>query len=149
MKGTVFSINISSKKGTKKHPVSAAMLLAGKGLKNDAHSNTQRQVSFLGWESAKKLQKRSQGKIRVHPGIFAENITTTGINWRDVSVGDEVYIGKSILKVTEIGKECHRGCIISKVVGSCIMPKEGVFAEVIKGGIIKKGDIIKIINPKL
>lgn len=142
---SVLSINISEKKGTVKNKVDKGILIENHGLSNDAHSgNWHRQVSLLGIESINKM--RGVGLTEVNYGLFAENITTEGIILYVLPVGTKLNIGEVILEITQIGKECHNGCEIKNIVGHCIMPKEGIFAKVIKGGIINVGDIITTNN---
>ena len=150
MKGRVFSINQSQTKGVVKLPVKEGYLKEGWGLLGDAHSGKwHRQISFLSWESIKSQNecpriKKSKDE-RLKPGDFAENITTQGLNLTGLRVGDKIEIeGKIKVRVTQIGKECHTHCAIYKRVGKCIMPKEGIFAEVLKGGKVKVGDEIRI-----
>jgi len=136
----VVSINISKEKGTKKYPVESAEVIEGFGIKSDAHAgNWHRQVSLLGIESIEKA--RGWG-LNVDVGDFAENITTKGINLHILPIGARIKIGDVELEITQIGKTCHDKCEIFKKVGRCIMPTEGIFTKIIKGGIIKKGDKI-------
>lgn len=142
---SVVSINISEKKGTVKNKVEKGFFIENHGLSNDAHSGKwHRQVSLLGIESINKMIEL--GLTEVSYGLFAENITTEGIILYNLPVGTVLNIGEVVLEITQIGKECHNGCEIKNIVGHCIMPKEGIFAKVIKGGIIKVGDIISINN---
>ncbi|NLK44539.1 MAG: cyclic pyranopterin monophosphate synthase MoaC [Tissierellia bacterium] len=142
--GKVLSINISDKKGVIKEPIGSGLFIEDYGLENDAHSgNWHRQVSLLAIESFDKME--NQGIEGLVPGVFAENITTEGIVLYELPVGTRLRIGETIQEVTQIGKECHTGCAISQKVGKCVMPKEGIFTKVIKGGIIKEGDIIEVI----
>ena len=113
------------------------------GLAGDAHADccTHRQVSLLAIESIDKMRR---GGFEVGPGDFAENLTTEGVPLSSLPVGARLSIGEDIvLEITQIGKECHAGCAIFRQVGKCIMPREGVFARVIRGGMVKTGDIIK------
>ncbi len=143
-KGKVISINISDKKGVIKEQIEEGIFIENLGLENDAHSgNWHRQVSLLAIESFDKME--NQGIEGLVPGVFAENITTEGIVLYDLPVGTKLIIGETIQEVTQIGKECHTGCAISQKVGKCVMPKEGIFTKVLKGGVIKKGDIIEVI----
>ncbi len=150
MKGRVFSVNRSRAKGVPKLPVEEGHLKEGWGLLGDAHSGKwHRQVSFLPWERIKsqnecpKIKKSEDEGFK--PGDFAENITTEGLDLAKLRVGDQIEIGDKIkVKVTQIGKKCHIRCAIYKKVGKCIMPKEGIFAEVLKGGKVKVGDKIRI-----
>ena len=134
----------SKKKGTKKKAVAQGILKEDYGLVGDAHADccTHRQVSLLAMESIDKMRKLS---FEVGPGDFAENLTTHGIELLSLPVGTKISVGKDILlEVTQIGKECHTGCAIFRQVGKCIMPKEGIFARVIRGGLVKAGDTIMI-----
>ncbi len=150
MKGKIFSINQSQAKGVPKLPVREGYLKEGWGLLGDAHSGKwHRQISFLSWESIKsqnecpRIKKSKSEEFK--PGDFAENITTQGLDLAKLRVGDKIEIqGKIKARVTQIGKECHTHCAIYKRVGKCIMPKEGIFAEVLKGGKVKVGDEIRI-----
>ena len=144
-KAKVLSINISDKKGVVKNPVEEGIFIEEFGLKDDAHSGPwHRQVSLLGIESFKKMTE--QGAEGLVPGIFAENITTEGLVLYELPIGTRLAIGETIHEVTQIGKECHTGCEIARKVGKCVMPKEGIFTKVIKGGIIKKGDFIEVLD---
>ena len=120
------------------------MLKENHGLVGDAHADccTHRQVSLLAIESINKM--RSLG-FDIGPGDFAENLTSEGIDLVSLPIGTRLSIGKeAILEVTQIGKECHTGCAILRQTGKCIMPKEGVFAKIIRGGLVKDGDQIRI-----
>lgn len=144
MDGKVVSVNISEKKGTTKRPVSEVIALENFGIKGDAHASSQwhRQISLLAIESIKKVRDKG---YKINFGDFAENITTEGIDLLNLPIGSKLQIGEVLVEITQHGKSCHKGCEISKIVGKCIMPLEGVFAKVIKGGKIKKGDIIEIL----
>lgn len=138
---SVVAINISEKKGVPKRTIESGELIENFGLKGDAHSgNWHRQLSLLGIESINKMKEL--GVKGLCTGKFAENITTEGIELYSLPVGSFITIGDILLEVTQIGKECHQKCAIYHQVGNCIMPKEGIFARVIKGGIVKTGDII-------
>ena len=143
----VVSTNISEKKGTIKKPVSSIMINEY-GVKNDAHCGKwHRQVSMLGVESIERFSKETKRKINY--GEFAENITLQGFELYKSKILDSFKIGNVILEVTQIGKECHgKTCAIFREVGKCIMPKEGIFCRVIKGGKVKPGDKIEY-NPKI
>lgn len=142
----VVNIAVSAKKGTRKTTVEQALLVEGHGLQGDAHAGPwHRQVSFLAEESIGKT--RASG-LEVTFGDFAENIATAGINWVQVPIGQRFRVGESaVLEVTQIGKECHRKCAIYYQAGDCIMPKEGVFARVLHGGLIRCGDPIVMLEP--
>jgi MOSC domain-containing protein YiiM len=138
----VISLNVSTAKGTRKTPLESIELIENSGVLGDAHSGPwHRQVSLLGAESIEKA--RSWG-LDVKPGDFAENITTEGINLVSLPIGSKIEIGNVVLEVTQIGKTCHDKCDIYRQLGKCVMPKEGIFAKVVHGGGIKKGDEILI-----
>jgi len=140
----VLAINTSDKKGVIKVPVKEAELIEDFGIQGDAHGGPwHRQISLLADESVDKM--RASG-IELNSGVFAENITTKGIELHTLPVGTRLRIGKTIQEVTQIGKECHHGCAIKQQVGHCIMPTEGIFTKVIKGGKLKAGDTIEIIE---
>lgn len=140
----VIGINLSEVKGVVKKPIDKGFLKVDFGLEGDAHGgNWHRQVSLLGIESVDKI--RDKAIIELTPGIFAENITTEGITLYELPIGTKISIGEAVLTVTQIGKECHKGCTVMKTAGDCVMPREGIFAKVIKEGWIKPGDEIKII----
>ena len=140
----VIAVCKSKKKGTKKEAVREGLIKEDYGLIGDAHADclTNRQVSLLAIESIEKM--RSLG-FNLGPGDFAENITTEGIDLVHLPIGKRIFIGDEItLEVTQIGKECHAACAIRRQVGECIMPKEGVFAKVVRGGLVKAGDEVKV-----
>ena len=141
----IVSIAKSKKKGTRKVQVDEANLIQDHGLEDDAHAGDwHRQVSFLSSESIEKA--REQG-LDVTFGDFAENIATSGVDWVKTPIGTQFRLGDSVLvEVTQIGKECHNKCAIYYMAGDCIMPKEGVFARVLEGGKIRRGDPIQIMT---
>lgn len=145
MKGKIISVNISADKGEKKHNVGTCTLQVGHGLTDDAHAGPwHRQVSLLAAESIKKI--RDMG-LEVNAGDFAENLTTEGIDLPALPVGTELRIGDGIrMKITQIGKECHQRCNIFYQVGDCVMPREGIFAEVLSGGEVKVGDEVEVLQ---
>lgn len=142
-KGKVLAVNISEEKGTKKTNVQSCSLLKDFGLKGDAHAGPwHRQVSLLANESIEKMKAKG---LKVGFGDFAENITTEGVDLVNLPIGTEIRIGKSIiLRVTQIGKECHERCAVYYQAGDCVMPREGIFAEVVSEGEVKVGDDIMI-----
>jgi MOSC domain-containing protein YiiM len=144
-RGRVLAVNISEDKGTKKKNIQSCAIMKGHGLKGDAHAGPwHRQVSLLANESIQKM--RDLG-LDVGYGDFAENITTEGVDLVHLPIGTEIRIGKSVtLRVTQIGKVCHDRCAIYYQAGDCIMPKEGIFGEVIHEGDVKVGDEIITIS---
>lgn len=138
----VVSVNISKQKGTVKTPVEE-ILLNDKGVALDAHAGDwHRQVSLLARESVEKFAQQAGRKIAW--GEFAENITTHGIVLHHTTPGDRFRIGELELEVTQIGKKCHgSNCNIFKEIGNCVMPKEGIFCKVIRGGKLKAGDVME------
>ena len=142
----VIAVNISEKKGTPKQNITEGTLLVDFGFAGDAHAGKwHRQVSLLARESIEKAKgMRTDGLCH---GMFAENITTEGIVLHTLPVGTRLKIGEeAVIEISQIGKECHDGCAIRALVGQCIMPKEGVFARVEKGGIVRAGDEITVIG---
>jgi MOSC domain-containing protein YiiM len=139
----VLSINVSEKTGVVKLPVEQAEFMEG-GIKGDAHFGLDdiRQVSLLADESVDKM--RAMG-LKLGAGVFAENITTRGIELKTLPIGTRLKIGETIQEVSKIGKECHHGCAIKQQTGSCVMPTEGIFTRVIQGGTVRAGDEIEII----
>lgn len=141
--GTVAAVNISADKGQKKTPVGSVVLKKNHGIVGDAHAGDwRRQVSLLAIESIEKM--RLQG-LTLQAGSFAENITTRGIELPSLPLGAKVGIGYAMVEVTQIGKECHERCAIYEMAGDCIMPREGIFARVIRGGTVRPGDEIVIL----
>lgn len=141
----VIAVCTSQKKHEKKINTGSGILRANYGVIGDAHAdgNTHRQISLLATESIDKMRKLG---LNVHPGDFAENITTEGINLASLPVGAQLYLGEeALLQVTQIGKVCHNPCAIGRQVGDCIMPREGIFARVLSGGKVIIGDEIKIV----
>lgn len=144
MKGKVLSVNISKDKGEKKYNVGTCKFIKDKGLEDDAHAGfMHRQVSLLSRESIEKMRKKG---INIEYGDFAENLTIEGIDLVSLPVGTVLKIGEVTLRVTQIGKQCHKGCAIFQQVGDCVMPKEGIFAEVLSEGNVSVGDDIEVIG---
>lgn len=144
MKGKVISLNISEKKGMRKKPVEEVVVRENFGIEDDAHASSEwhRQVSLLALESVKKMQAMG---LDVKPGDFAENITTEGIDLPSLPIGATMNIGADVIgEVSQIGKECHTRCAIYYQAGDCVMPKEGIFIKILKGGKITKGDTIEV-----
>ena len=142
--GTIQAICISEKKGTQKTEIPEAELIEDWGIKGDAHAGKwHRQVSLLGLEQIEEFRARG---AEVDFGAFGENLIADGFHFRTLPVGTRFQIGDVLLEMTQIGKECHSHCAIYKVMGDCIMPREGVFAKVLHGGTVRKGDEIRIIG---
>jgi len=136
----VVAVCISENKGERKKPVAAVELRENHGIVGDGHAGEwHRQVSLLAQESIDKM--RAMG-LDVNAGDFAENITTTGIDLVSLPIGTVLQVGQALMEVTQIGKECHTRCAIYYQAGDCVMPKEGIFAKVITGGMVKPGDEI-------
>jgi MOSC domain-containing protein YiiM len=137
----IVSIAVSSKKGTRKTQVDSADIRINHGVVGDAHAGPwERQVSFLAVESIEECKTRG---LNVTFGDFAENIATEGIDWKNVPLGSRFRLGDSVVvEITKIGKECVKKCAIYYQAGDCIMPREGVFARVLEGGMIRCGDPI-------
>ncbi len=142
--GKILSINISEKKGTVKESLQKARFIENFGIEGDAHAGDwHRQVSLLSKESADKVAVLMGKEIPY--GRFAENITTEGIELFTLPVGTILCIGEIELFITQIGKECHNECEIKQITGKCAMPTEGVFAKVLRGGIMHAGDLISVL----
>lgn len=138
--GKVLAVCISEKKGTEKRNVGSAVFVEDWGLEGDAHAGKwHRQVSLLSNEKIEDF--RARGAV-VEDGAFGENLVVEGIDFAKLPVGTRFRCGEVVLELTQIGKECHNGCAIFQKMGECIMPREGVFAKVIRGGEIKIGDIM-------
>ncbi|MQL51685.1 MOSC domain-containing protein [Desulfofundulus thermobenzoicus] len=143
--GVIVAVCASPEKGTRKKNMGTGMLVANHGLQGDAHAGSwHRQVSLLALESIEKMRELG---LDVHPGDFAENLTTKGIDLVNLPVGTRLAIGpEAIGEVTQIGKECHMGCEIRRLAGDCIMPREGVFVRILTGGPVKEGDRIEVLT---
>ena len=141
---TVVSVNISEKKGVCKHPVEELVLKKNHGIVGDAHAGDwHRQISLLAEESVDKIRGKLPG---LKAGAFAENINTRGIELYTLPVGTHLRIGPALVEVTQIGKQCHNDCAIKKIVGDCVMPREGIFVIVIEEGTVRPGDEITRIS---
>lgn len=146
MRGTIVAVCTSKKKGIRKRNVEEAELKVDWGIVGDAHAdNWHRQVSLLAMESIEKMCALG---LNVAPGSFAENLTTQGIDLLSLPISSQVQVGDEVvLEITQHGKICHDRCAIYQQVGDCVMPREGIFARVIKGGQIRTGDAIESIQP--
>lgn len=143
MAGRIVSINVSDTKGVRKTPVGEASVRENFGIEGDAHASEKwhRQVSLLAIESIGKMRDKG---LDVGPGDFAENLTTEGIDLMGLPVGAKMNIGASVeAEVSQIGKLCHSRCAIFEAAGDCVMPREGIFVKVLKGGSIRVGDEIR------
>ena len=139
----VTSVNLSEKKGVAKHPVPEIQLRCHHGIVGDAHAGDwHRQVSLLAEESVDTM--RAAAPMDLPAGAFAENINTRGLALKTLPVGTLLKVGPAILRVTQIGKECHNDCAIKKAVGCCVMPTEGIFATVEREGTVRPGDTIEV-----
>jgi molybdenum cofactor synthesis domain-containing protein len=141
--GRVIAVCISEEKGVQKTPRDEVTLVAQHGLEGDGHAGDwHRQVSLLSKSSVDKLQEKVDFELL--PGAFAENILVDGIDVKDLPIGAKVRIGGAVLEVTQIGKECHYDCVIRQKAGDCVMPREGVFARVLTGGVVRAGDAVVV-----
>ncbi len=143
MQGRVVEVCVSANKGERKRAVELIEMVENHGIAGDAHAGPwHRQVSLLAEESIEKM--RAKG-LSVGPGDFAENITTRGLPLADLPVGTTMLAGKCVLRITQIGKECHTRCAIYHLAGDCVMPREGIFAEVLRGGHLRSGDRVYVL----
>ena len=140
--GKIVAVSISENKGTRKKNVENAELKVDFGIVGDAHAgDSKRQVSLLAAESIEKMKAKG---LNVKAGDFAENITTEGIDLMSLVFGDRLRAGlEAVLEISQIGKVCHTRCNIYYEAGDCVMPKEGIFAKVLKGGAVSPGDEIR------
>jgi len=145
MTGRILAVSISDERGTRKRNVPRAELRAEHGIVGDAHAGPgRRQVSLLGIESVRQMQGRG---IEVNPGDFAENITTEGLEVFSLPIGTRLRLGATAVgEVTQIGKTCHDRCEIFRIVGDCVMPREGIFVRVVEAGEIRPGDPIEVLR---
>ena len=142
--GRIMAVNISEKKGTQKKNVHSARVIEDWGLENDAHAGKwHRQVSLLANESVDLM--RAKG-IDLAPGDFAENVLTRGIDVKSLPVGTTVAVGPARMVVTQIGKTCHNDCEIRRLTGMCVMPTDGIFCVVTRGGIVRAGDEVRVMG---
>ena len=170
MNGSILSVNVSTKKGEAKKPVDHATLREDWGIEGDVHAGPGvKQVSLLAWESvevqlelmrekgvkcpkAEELTEKAGAEegagedvYDLHPGDYAENLTVQGVDLKNVTPGDRIGVGPDvILEVTRIGKECHQHCAVYQRLGDCVMPREGVFTRVLRGGQVRAGDDVRV-----
>lgn len=145
----IVSLNVSAATGTRKLPVDRAAFEEGRGIRGDAHAGLleKRQVSLLAAEEIDAAREAALSKLgkdsplaSLSPGDFAENVTTRGLALHELPIGTRLEIGTAVLEVSQIGKECHAGCDIRKLVGDCAMPRKGVFARVVEAGEASRAD---------
>ena len=142
--GVIKGICISEKRGTAKHEIEEAILVKDWGIQGDAHAgHWHGQVSLLSYEKIEEFRKKGAD---IELGAFGENLIVSGYDFRNLAVGTRFQCGEAVLEMTQIGKECHSHCEIYKRMGECIMPREGVFAIVLHGGTIRKGDLLERIE---
>ena len=146
--GKVIAVCISEKKGTVKKNIGSCLLIEEYGLEGDAHAGSKRQVSLLSADEVQAFRERSKGAVELPPGIFGENLLVEGFDFKSYPVGTRFRCGEVLLELTQIGKRCHTGCEIMQRTGECIMPKEGVFARVVNGGVIACGDDLEIVTER-
>ena len=140
--GKILAICISKQRGVQKKPINEAKVIADWGIEHDAHGGDwHRQVSLL---SADKIEDFRKNGVRVGYGAFGENLVVSGLDFAKLSVGTLLRAGEVLLEMTQIGKECHAHCAVYHQVGDCIMPREGVFAKVLTGGVLHPGDELVI-----
>ena len=145
MQGIIRAVCVSERKGTKKQSVSSVHLTEHHGIDGDAHAGPwHRQVSLLSYDKVKEFKRRG---AQVADGAFGENLLVAGIDFRTLPVGTLFTTENTLLQLTQIGKECHAHCAIYHQVGTCIMPHEGVFAKVLRGGTIQPGEIMTVTLP--
>jgi len=144
MPAKVVAVCVSEQKGERKKPVSEVLVRENHGIVGDAHAGDwHRQISLLALESIKKMQAKG---LDVTTGDFAENITTEGIDLPSLPIGTRLVIGETLNEVTQIGKECHTRCAIYHQAGDCVMPREGIFVKVLRGGVVKVNDPIEVVT---
>ncbi len=145
IKGRILAVCRSEKKGTVKKEIAEGLLIEDSGLEKDAHSGKwHRQISLLGVESINKMKEKG---VKIKHGDFAENLTVESIVLYLLPLGTKLKVGENVLlEVTQIGKECHQDCEIRKKIGDCVMPREGIFTRVLKGGKVKSGNGIEVVS---
>ena len=144
--GKVMAVCISERKGTPKTNIHEAKVIEDFGMEKDAHAGKwHRQVSLLSYEKIEEFRVRG---AEVEDGAFGENLVVSDIDFKTLPIGTKFVCNDVVLELTQIGKQCHSGCAIYKVMGDCIMPREGVFTRVLHGGIIREGDELVILNER-
>ncbi|MBQ8162470.1 MAG: MOSC domain-containing protein [Clostridia bacterium] len=144
VKGTIRAVCLSEKRGTVKQNVHRGHLKENWGLEGDAHAGDwHRQVSLLSFQQVEAFNEKG-GQVK--DGDFGENLLVDGIDCASLPVGTHLQCGDALLEVTQIGKECHTHCEIYKRVGQCIMPTQGIFTRVLRGGDVQEGDVIQVVE---
>lgn len=143
--GQIIAVCTSANKGERKTDIGAGVLVKGFGMEGDAHGGDwHRQVSLLATESIAKMQAAG---LSVGPGDFAENLTTRGLDLCSLPIGTRLRVGaEALLEISQIGKVCHERCAIFHQAGDCVMPREGIFAVVLKGGPVATGDVVEVLT---
>ncbi|MCT4597853.1 MAG: MOSC domain-containing protein [Vallitalea sp.] len=142
--GKIMAVCTSDRKGIQKERQKEIVLLEDYGIDKDAHAGKwHRQVSLLSYEKIEAFKAKG---VDLKDGAFGENIVVSGIDLSSLPIGTILKSEEVELEVTQIGKKCHHHCEIYKVVGDCIMPREGIFTKVIKGGILKAGDELNVVE---
>ena len=142
--GRIEAVCVSDEKGVAKREVLEAVIREDFGLEGDAHAGSARQVSLLLFERVREFEE--ENGLQIMPGAFGENLLVSGLFTDDLKAGARLCAGNVIMEITQLGKECHEGCTITRLTGKCIMPKEGIFARVIRGGRASKGDEIELLK---
>ena len=142
----IVAVCLSEQKGVQKHEVPEVTMLAEHGIDGDAHAGSwHRQVSLLAAESVAKVQEKIS--FPLPHGAFAENVLTEGVCLYELPVGTRVQLGADVIgEVTQIGKECHAACAIRKAAGDCVMPREGIFIRILRGGVVRPGDSFAVLE---
>jgi molybdopterin adenylyltransferase len=145
--GTILATCIGERKSAPKHAVASVRLIRGHGLEGDAHAgNWHRQISLLADEAIAEVRRAG---LSVEPGAFGENLVTSGVDFSELGVGRRFRVGSdAVIRITQRGKQCHSRCAIYERLGDCIMPREGLFANVCRGGQIRPGDAVRL-DPEL
>lgn len=142
--GKIIAVCTSPEKGTQKQNVGSALLVEDWGIQGDAHAGKwHRQVSLLSYDQVEEFRTRG---AQVEPGAFGENLLVEGFDFKSLPVGTRFGCNGAVLELTQIGKQCHAHCQIYRQVGDCIMPREGVFTRVLRGGVVRVGDELTILK---
>jgi MOSC domain-containing protein YiiM len=146
-RGRLLAVCRSTRRGVTKEPVEMGLLRAGHGLEGDAHAGDwHRQLSLLDAGDIRDMEAKG---IELAPGAFGENLIVTGLDTTSLGVGSRLAVGDAELRITQIGKECHERCAIYVTTGDCIMPRRGLFAEVLRGGRVAAGTPVEVLETVL